>query len=82
MGQLIVRGLDDALIRTLKRRAARKGLAAEAEHRLILEEVLRPESETFAEAAMRMRARTPPQTTDSVDIIRRDRDRDHLKSVA
>lgn len=82
MGQLIVRGLDDALIRTLKQRAARKGLAAEAEHRLILEEVLRPESEPFAEAATRMRARTPPQTTDSVDIIRRDRDRDHLKSVA
>jgi antitoxin FitA len=82
MGQLIVRGLDDALILALKRRAARTGRPAEAEHRLILEEILRPEAETFAQAAARMRARTPPQTTDSTDIIRRDRDRDHVRVEA
>jgi plasmid stability protein len=77
MGQLIVRGLDDSLIQALKRRAARAGRAAEAEHRAILEQVLRPETESFAEAAVRLRARTPPQTTSSADLIRRDRDRDH-----
>ena len=33
--------------------------------------------ESFAEAAARLRARTPPQTTNSADLIRRDRDRDH-----
>ncbi len=82
MGQLIVRGLDDAIIRALKQRAARKGRAAEAEHRAILEEVLRSETETFAEAAARLRARTPPQVSDSTDIVRRDRDRDHLKDGA
>nr|WP_294531319.1 hypothetical protein [uncultured Rhodopila sp.] len=77
MGQLIVRGLDDRLIRTLKQRAARTGRSAEAEHRIILEQALAPETETFAEAAARLRARTPTQATDSVDLIREDRDRDH-----
>ena len=77
MGQLIVRGLDDHLIQALKRRAVRAGRAAEAEHRAILEQALRGDKETFAEAAARLRARTPPQTTDSTDLIRQDRDRDH-----
>jgi plasmid stability protein len=77
MGQLIVRGLEDGLIQALKRRAARIGRSAEAEHRAILEQALRPETETFAQTAARLRARTPPQTTDSTDLIRRDRDRNH-----
>ena len=77
MGQLIVRGLDDAVIQALKQRATRTGRSAEAEHRAILEQALRPEMESFADAAARLRARTPPQTTDSADLIRRDRDRDH-----
>lgn len=78
MGQLIVRNLDTNIVRALKQRAARAGRAAEAEHRAILEQVLRPETESFADAAARLRARTPPQSTNSADIIRRDRDRDHL----
>ena len=77
MGQLIVRGLDDRLIQALKQRAARAGRPAEAEHRAILEQALRAETESFAEAAARLRARTPPQTTDSTVLVRRDRDRDH-----
>jgi plasmid stability protein len=77
VGQLIVRGLDDRLIQALKWRAARSGRAAEAEHRAILEQALQGETETFAEAATRLRARTPPQITDSTDLIRRDRNRDH-----
>lgn len=40
MGQLIVRNVDDALIRTLKMRAAEKGRSAEAEHREILRQAL------------------------------------------
>jgi antitoxin FitA len=75
MGQLIVRGLDDRIIQTLKQRAARAGRSAEAEHRAILEQALRPEMETFAEAAARLRAHTRAQITDSVDLIRQDRDR-------
>jgi predicted XRE-type DNA-binding protein len=34
------------------------------------------QTESFAEAAARLRTRTPPQTTSSADLIRRDRDRD------
>lgn len=42
MGQLIVRNLDDALVRALKLRAAQKRRSAEAEHREILREALLP----------------------------------------
>jgi plasmid stability protein len=78
MGQLIVRGLDDGLIEALRRRAARLGQSAEAEHRAILEQALRAEIEPFAEVAARLRALTPKPGDDSADILRRDRDRDHL----
>jgi len=77
MGQLIVRGLDDRLIQALKQRAARSGRSAEAEHLALLEQSLRPKTESFAEAAARLRARTPRQSSDSADLIRMDRDRDH-----
>lgn len=40
MGQLIVRQLDDELVKALKRRAARNGRSAEAEHRAILRQAL------------------------------------------
>ena len=40
MAQLIVRDLDDRLVRALKQRAARNGRSAEAEHREILREAL------------------------------------------
>ena len=42
MGQLLVRGVDDRLIRALKVRAAGKRRSAEAEHRDILREALTP----------------------------------------
>jgi plasmid stability protein len=79
MGQLIVRGLDDRLIEALKQRARRSGRSAEAEHRVILEQVLQPETESFAEAAARLRASTPRQSSDSAELLRWDRDRDHLR---
>lgn len=40
MGQLIVRNVDDELIRALKVRAAQKRRSAEAEHREILRDAL------------------------------------------
>lgn len=40
MGQLIVRNVEDELIRTLKMRAAGKRRSAEAEHREILRQAL------------------------------------------
>ena len=76
MGQLLVRGVDSALIDTLRRRAARSGRSVEAEHRAILEQALLPEVEGFAAAAARLRARTPRQASDSADLVRQDRERD------
>lgn len=40
MGQLLVRGIDDDIVKRLKLRAARNGTSAEEEHRRILREVL------------------------------------------
>ena len=40
MAQLIVREIDEAVVRALKMRAAARGVSAEAEHRAILRDVL------------------------------------------
>ena len=77
MGQLLVRGLDDPLVSSLEQRSARNGRSVEAEHRAILESVLEPEAESFAELAARLRAKTPPSTLNSTDLIRADRDRNY-----
>ncbi len=45
MAQLLVRNIDEGLVRALKRRAARNGRSAEAEHRAILHEVLSADAE-------------------------------------
>ena len=51
MANLIVRGIDEALVRALKIRAARNGRSAEAEHREILATVLRrPRKRRLADA--------------------------------
>ena len=55
MAQLIVRNIEDDLVLALKRRAARHGRSAEAEHREILREVLvrqeaRPSFKEFLES--------------------------------
>ena len=42
MAQLVVRNLEEEVVRELKLRAARHGRSAEAEHRAILESALRP----------------------------------------
>ena len=43
MAQLVVRNLDEELVRQLKRRAAEHGRSAEEEHRQILRSALRSE---------------------------------------
>ncbi len=43
MAQLIVRNIEEELVRELKHRAARNGQSAEEEHRQILRRVLGPE---------------------------------------
>jgi plasmid stability protein len=50
MPDLLVRGVDEEIVRTLKERAAAHGRSAEAEHRAILAAALaRPRRRTFAE---------------------------------
>lgn len=84
MAQLIVRNLDDGVVRTLKMRAAANNRSAEAEHRAILEKTLGDSSPNapdagedwrrFAEAAAALRVRYA-HDGDSTDIIRDSRDR-------
>ena len=78
MGQLLVRNVDDDLILRLKERAGAHGRSAEAEPRLILAQALCSSGESFAERAARWRRLTAGrETTDSAELIRADRDRDH-----
>lgn len=50
MAQLIVRNIDEKVVRALKRRAAARGVSAEAEHRQLLEAVLLgPDRQSFKE---------------------------------
>ncbi len=67
MAQLIVRNLDDELVRALKLRAARKRRSAEAEHREILREALVPrrQGETLKALLLKM-----PAVGDDADFSR------------
>lgn len=56
---LHVRNLDDALVARLKRRAAKHGRSAEAEHREILKQALSNDNDTsFDELAAELRRLT------------------------
>ncbi len=78
MPQLLVRKVDEDLVVRLKQRAARAGRSAEAEHRLILEEALRPGKPSFAERARLHREALRGRVhSDSAELIREDRDRDY-----
>lgn len=55
MANLLVRGVDEALVRALKERAGACGRSAEAEHRAILADALaRPKRKSFVEVLMAM----------------------------
>ena len=75
MAQLIVRDVDEITAQALRLRAAAKGRSVEAEHRMLLREVLgTPEmAEDFAAAAARLRARLD-RGTDSAALVRAGRD--------
>ncbi|MCT0202157.1 DNA-binding protein [Synechococcus sp. CS-603] len=50
MADLLVRGVDEAIVQALKKRAGAHGLSAEAEHRVILAAaLLAPPRRTLAE---------------------------------
>jgi len=66
MTDLLVRNIDDALVRTLKERAGAHGRSAEAEHREILAAALaQPRKRGFAEVVAAM-----PDVGDDTDFAR------------
>jgi plasmid stability protein len=75
MAQLLVRDIPQDVVEALKRRAARHGRSAEAEHRLILEGALKAGRSGFRERAAKLREETRGRVlTDSTDLIRQARD--------
>ena len=75
MAQLLVREVPQDVVEALKRRAKEHGRSAEAEHRAILEEALRPDRAGFWERAAKLREELSGRTfTDSTGLIRQDRD--------
>lgn len=73
MGSLHVRNIDDELITRLKRRAARHGRSAEAEHREILRQALSSESEpSFWELAAELRKLTAGRKHTPSEVLQRE----------
>jgi len=78
MAQLLVRDISDRIVAELKKRAKRNGRSAEAEHRAILEQALKPSAADFWREADRLRnelQESGRMFTDSTKFIRQDRDR-------
>ncbi|MHC4393873.1 MAG: FitA-like ribbon-helix-helix domain-containing protein [Planctomycetota bacterium] len=66
MGQLIVRNLDEDIVRRLKIQAAKHGRSAEAEHREILKRALRSEAGGLKALLLAM-----PDVGQDVDFVHR-----------
>jgi plasmid stability protein len=67
MAQLIVRNLEDVVVRALRERAARKGRSTEAEHRKILRDALAP---TRRCTSLKALLRDMPEAGDDRDFAR------------
>ncbi|MGH9385814.1 MAG: FitA-like ribbon-helix-helix domain-containing protein [Vicinamibacterales bacterium] len=71
MAQLMVRNVDETVVRELKKRAARRNHSAEQEHREILKQaLLRPKRRSLAEVLAAM-----PDVGEDADFERRQIDR-------
>jgi plasmid stability protein len=78
MSQILVRDLAPDVVESLKRRAKANGRSLQAEVKEILERSAEPtrlSREEFLAIMDRIRSQAPPQRSDSVDLIREDRDR-------
>jgi antitoxin FitA len=72
-GNLHVRNLDDELIARLKRRAARHGRSAEAEHREILRQALAQEEDpSFEKLAAELRKLTKARKQTPSEVLLRE----------
>jgi plasmid stability protein len=76
MGQILVRNLDDAVIKRLKSRAIQRGESLEQTVREIIAEAVGPTREEAWAEIDRIRAMTPRKLESSVPLIRAFRDGD------
>lgn len=74
MADLLIRGLDDIVIKKLKTRAESHTRSLNAEVKAMILEQVRYSPAEFAEIARRSRERTGPLPGDSTDLIRKARD--------
>jgi len=74
MAQVVIRNIDDAVIRRLKSRAARRGVSLERELRTILTEAARADRSGFAKRAAAFRQKLAGRRhSDSTALIRKTR---------
>jgi len=71
MAQLIVRNLDDDLVRDLKKQAGEHGISVEEEHRRILHDALRGRASTLKKTFWEALSQMPVTGDDS--LFERDR---------
>lgn len=78
MAQLTVRNVDEATAAALKARAAASGRSAEAEHRRILDEALRPGArrQDFFDEVRAKRVKLAPEHPSTTEILAADRQRE------
>jgi plasmid stability protein len=74
VADLLIRGLDDLMIKKLKERAARHMTSLNSEVKDIITREVRYSPAEFAEIARRSRERTGFIAGDSTDLVREDRD--------
>jgi plasmid stability protein len=74
MAQLTVRNVPEEVVQSLRIRAAKRGRSAEAEHRLILAEVLRGAPADFWAQADALRRAGRKQRSESGALLREMRD--------
>ena len=76
MAQILIRDLDDDVVRRLKNRAKRDGRSLQAEVKIILEQAAKVDTDTAQEMLEQFRSRFEGRRfSDSVKLIREDRDR-------
>ena len=74
MADLLIRGLDDVVIKKLKERAARHMTSLNGEVKEIITREIRYSPGEFARIARQSREETGPIEGDSTDLVREDRD--------
>jgi len=71
MANLVVRNIDDRIVKALKAKAGQEGISAEAEHRKILERaLLAPEKRSLIDVL-----KSIPAVGEDADFARRDNDK-------